>query len=1095
MLTNEEIIQELENITPERLLELLGNQLISPNMMVNCYLFDVSGNSSLNFPLLHMIAGKKDSVALAQILIAAGADIGAKDSSLKKYDVIGNTPLHAAIAKGDQALALFIIDTIVKQDKLHLLNEVDINPYAGNTPLTLAIKKCMFPVVYRLIDKGADIDKPDRNKNTALHYAAFWQYPELIAFILHKKAIISLDNIEGTLPSQVFQKKKVFIFKEDIRCHEVDFFELYYHHSESKLKKNPACSHQQLKTIVTEMLEGTRNIQNCPAEFLALVDKETKKQLSATWPTIKFEAAARLEDQVTKNWLKYQQYFPDDFLCIPDNLIASQNWVKLFESTYQREYKFLSPEAKSRFSLMHTIDIEGMKKIGLTFNDLNRKNEATTSGKTLLDIATASGNQKLLDYLFDLYAGQNNINLNDLNKALGRSDFNEILNYAELFKQKRLIENIIDLASGAKKDDAYLSLARLAISSSDAELLDNILRKISPTDRFINENNLLLLGIESGSPEIVSLLLKNGADVFFRDTLIRRLEIKRQTQAGSASGLSSLETNDLHIMILAQVRKKDPDLARKFLPLEDGLEGGTLLHAAAYAGSFNVVEHLLATPSIDLNTLDNTGSRITRIVRYNPRLAKLESHYSMVTPLLCAVHRGHHQIVNHLLKLNLDSQGRNQKKLNLSDIKDCLKAAIAQNNPYIFELIIDFVDKYKEFKDFSSVQLQEKLYNDLLLPASSNVEIFNIISNKVSDNMFSKLELTSILRVSHPAALDYILFKKIYGKDSLYKKLILNELFEKMIPIHGRSMEEANKNLNLIAPIFLDLCHVAKIDLNDLTRPITIQGKKVELSILSISLIHGNWPLADSMLKHGALLKIDEIEMVRKSIPETLLPKFLELVRNAFEKNLIVNSELHSNDLRLCETILSDSIGEISELQTVSIFDYIHKSNSQDNFYIDLVMNHIESAILKGQDKTAEAILKNVTSFNLTQLLNITDGTESISMPESKLKMAILFYKRALLEFRKRYEIRESGSYKSVSGKIGGLFGLAFTSEEKMQAIDQVIDFLDGKCSTKDLQKSSKVLSNGELNRFYERMSWLIGKITQQRSMIASPSNSFAGKH
>lgn len=775
---------------------------------------------------------------------------------------------------------------------------------------------------------------------------------------------------------------------------------------------------------------------------------------------------------------KYQQYFPREFSIIPEGLLGSQDWPQLFKSTYQREYKFLPPKVKSIFSLMHMIDIEGMKKAGLTFNDLDKPNEATASGKTLLDIAVASGNQKLFDYLFDLYVLQNSINLNNLKEALGRPTFNDALNHAELFKQKKFIERIIDLESGEKKDDACLSLARLAISSSDTDLIKNVLIKVSPTDRFINENNLFLLAIESGSPEIVLLLLKNGANIFFRDSLMRRLEAEKKIGTENSLDLSSLQHENLHAAILEQIKQDDFDIVRKFLSLEGELKGGTLLHAAAYVGCLDVAVDLLDNSSVDINTLDNAGDRKTQIMRYNPRRAtKLETLYDLATPLLCAVHRGHYQVVNYLLKLNLNSPRQDQRKLNLGDMKDCLKAAIAQNNPYIFELIVDFIAEYKEFAGFSPAYLENKFYKDLLLPATKNLEIFNIMRKNLPENAFNGLNIYDLIKVSHVDALRYIVEKKLLGVSVLEdRKKILLEVFSSMLP-DSYSPEDVKSNRIFVAPIFFDLCKKYEVDLNDLR----MKDKfGMDASIFRCAVLYLDWYLARLIKEHGYFLTESDMNFLSKRDPKEQSSDFFAIVGGPPTAALIDNKAQIKTEQQYLNILNAASTDEhcISILTKMRDENVIFKDENMINFILT-------TAIPRGYKQATAFILNRVKFINESTSDNLLSQA-----PKCTLDMAILIYVRVLSALRETYHGRDGYGYASFGGLLAGKFGRASTPIEKQKAIDCLIKFLKGEGSIVDLQEHSSALSNGRLKVLYNQMSWVVNKITEEQSMHASSSYS-----
>lgn len=54
-----------------------------------------------------------------------------------------------------------------------------------------------------LLEAGAKVDALDKNKNTALHYAAGYGRKECVALLLHNGAAVTLQNMDGKTPIDV----------------------------------------------------------------------------------------------------------------------------------------------------------------------------------------------------------------------------------------------------------------------------------------------------------------------------------------------------------------------------------------------------------------------------------------------------------------------------------------------------------------------------------------------------------------------------------------------------------------------------------------------------------------------------------------------------------------------------------------------------------------------------------------------------------------------------------------------------------------------------------------------------------------------------
>lgn len=112
---------------------------------------DASGRSTLFY-----VAGKKDSVNMAKLLLGGGADIDAP--SLQGY-----TPLMMAISKKDGPLTKLLLDSGA---------DFDAAAYNGVRPLYLAAKSGDGGVVKDLLDYGADPEFQAEDGWTPLMFAA-----------------------------------------------------------------------------------------------------------------------------------------------------------------------------------------------------------------------------------------------------------------------------------------------------------------------------------------------------------------------------------------------------------------------------------------------------------------------------------------------------------------------------------------------------------------------------------------------------------------------------------------------------------------------------------------------------------------------------------------------------------------------------------------------------------------------------------------------------------------------------------------------------------------------------------------------------------
>ncbi|KAF4075953.1 hypothetical protein AMELA_G00224880 [Ameiurus melas] len=135
-------------------------------------------------PLMYCVLA--DRLDCAETLLKAGA-------SVNKYDRSKRTALHLAAQKGNVRFmklllsrhANWLLKDLEEMTPLHLATR-----HSSHKPLSLLLKH-MAP---------GEVDTQDRNKQTALHWSAFYNHPEHVKLLIKHDSNIGIPDSEGKIP-------------------------------------------------------------------------------------------------------------------------------------------------------------------------------------------------------------------------------------------------------------------------------------------------------------------------------------------------------------------------------------------------------------------------------------------------------------------------------------------------------------------------------------------------------------------------------------------------------------------------------------------------------------------------------------------------------------------------------------------------------------------------------------------------------------------------------------------------------------------------------------------------------------------------------
>ncbi|KAG8473400.1 hypothetical protein CXB51_035696 [Gossypium anomalum] len=143
---------------------------------------DEAGNEDES--IVHHCASVGDVEGLKTAL-SSGADKDEEDSE-------GRTALHFACGYGETAIAVWdVVGPVLEHPFVCSVSSWDL--------CNGEIVKC----TQILLEAGAKVDALDKNKNTALHYAAGYGRKDCVALLLENGAAVTLQNMDGKTPIEV----------------------------------------------------------------------------------------------------------------------------------------------------------------------------------------------------------------------------------------------------------------------------------------------------------------------------------------------------------------------------------------------------------------------------------------------------------------------------------------------------------------------------------------------------------------------------------------------------------------------------------------------------------------------------------------------------------------------------------------------------------------------------------------------------------------------------------------------------------------------------------------------------------------------------
>ncbi len=426
-----------------------------------CELFPMASTEGPRlFPLLHVIAGKDNSVQVAEALIEYGARIDATDTGIK------NTPLLTAIALEDEKLAEFFISEAVRQSDLVTLSCADLGFECQNTPLVLALKKDMDNIASMLVVNGADPNVKCRNGQTALHWACILRKTEIIKTLLEHDIDTQCLNDYGYTPYDyyVYEIKLLDIANpyvkglcKPIQANMREFSDLYHHVDnaddlalQDRIKKRNQIPVAEIISQIIMRIE--------PNMGLSLIDRHN----------------AIVNDQLESNE-KYAKQFSDAIMYLD---ARGKSTVKALINIVDECHEIREREFHKNAALVLAIKNRDKEKISLCLHDKKLINAPDPDGLTALHLACMRRDHALINQLIERGADPT-IKTNSGRTAIDYYLYQIKAADFKRFVSDKLYTTLCDLlASGEEEMPEFNE----AFNNDNIRLLGTFRRNSQPTD-------------------------------------------------------------------------------------------------------------------------------------------------------------------------------------------------------------------------------------------------------------------------------------------------------------------------------------------------------------------------------------------------------------------------------------------------------------------------------------------------------------------------------------------------------------------------------------------------------------------------------------
>uniref|UniRef100_A0A0G4F022 Uncharacterized protein n=1 Tax=Chromera velia CCMP2878 TaxID=1169474 RepID=A0A0G4F022_9ALVE len=148
-------------------------------------------------PALYAAASRGNS-AIVGLLLSHNARVNARTKGTRETPGFGQTALYAAVERGNEYMVSVLLQYHADPNSIEFQYK--------KSPLMLAVEYGHMTIARMLLDAAAEVNRQDRDGNTALHYAAKKGDAEMASFLLKRNANVRIENNDNKTPIGIADK-------------------------------------------------------------------------------------------------------------------------------------------------------------------------------------------------------------------------------------------------------------------------------------------------------------------------------------------------------------------------------------------------------------------------------------------------------------------------------------------------------------------------------------------------------------------------------------------------------------------------------------------------------------------------------------------------------------------------------------------------------------------------------------------------------------------------------------------------------------------------------------------------------------------------